>query len=105
MHKFLQSKKKIGPIHTVKRGETVLPLLGDYGLAASLLKDLNNIHSDRRLSVGTVIALASEKICRTAKFHMIIHLKSGGNELCSIINPTQQGIISTKQNCGTRSER
>jgi membrane-bound lytic murein transglycosylase D len=28
-----------------------------YGLAASLLKDLNNIRSDRRLSVGTVLAI------------------------------------------------
>jgi membrane-bound lytic murein transglycosylase D len=50
-------QKKDWAIHTVKRGETVSSIARRYGLAASLLKDLNNIRSDRRLSVGTVIAL------------------------------------------------
>jgi membrane-bound lytic murein transglycosylase D len=54
-------QKKDWAIHTVKRGETVSSIARRYGLAASLLKDLNNIHSDRRLSVGTVIALPLPK--------------------------------------------
>jgi membrane-bound lytic murein transglycosylase D len=54
-------QKKDWAIHTVKRGETVSSIARRYGLAASLLKDLNNIRSDRRLSVGTVIALPLPK--------------------------------------------
>ncbi len=50
-------QKKDWAIHTVKRGETVSSIARRYGLASSLLKDLNNIHSDRRLSVGTVLAI------------------------------------------------
>jgi len=50
-------QKKDWAIHTVKRGETVSSIARRYGLAASLLKELNNIRSDRRLSVGTVLAL------------------------------------------------
>jgi membrane-bound lytic murein transglycosylase D len=50
-------QKKDWAIHTVKRGETVSSIARRYGLAASLLKELNNIRSDRRLPVGTVLAL------------------------------------------------
>jgi membrane-bound lytic murein transglycosylase D len=55
--KIPAEQKKDWAIHTVKRGETVSSIARKYGLAVSLLKDLNNIHSDRRLSVGTVLAL------------------------------------------------
>jgi len=50
-------QKKDWAIHTVKRGETVASIARKYGLAASLLNDLNNIHSSRRLRVGTVLAI------------------------------------------------
>ncbi len=59
--KIPAEQKKDWAIHTVKRGETVSSIARRYGLAASLLKDLNNIRSDRRLSVGTVIALPLPK--------------------------------------------
>jgi membrane-bound lytic murein transglycosylase D len=55
--KIPAEQKKDWAIHTVKRGETISSIGRKYGLAASLLKDLNNIRSDRRLSVGTVIAI------------------------------------------------
>jgi membrane-bound lytic murein transglycosylase D len=55
--KIPADQKKDWAIHTVKRGETISSIGRKYGLAASLLKDLNNIHSDRRLSIGTVIAI------------------------------------------------
>jgi len=54
-------QKKDWAIHTVKRGETISSVARRYGLAASLLKDLNNLHSDRRLSVGTVLAIPLPK--------------------------------------------
>ncbi|MGD1045657.1 MAG: LysM peptidoglycan-binding domain-containing protein [Bacteroidota bacterium] len=50
-------QKKDWAIHTVKRGETVSSIAHKYGLAASLLNDLNNIHTSRRLRVGTVLAI------------------------------------------------
>jgi membrane-bound lytic murein transglycosylase D len=50
-------QKKDWAIHTVKRGETVSSIARKYGLAASLLSDLNNIHTSRRLRVGTVLAI------------------------------------------------
>jgi membrane-bound lytic murein transglycosylase D len=55
--KIPADQKKDWAIHTVKRGETVSTIARKYGLAISLLKDLNNLHSDRRLSIGTVLAI------------------------------------------------
>jgi membrane-bound lytic murein transglycosylase D len=55
--KIPAEQKKDWAIHTVKRGETVSTIARRYGLATSLLKELNNVRSDRRLSVGTVLAL------------------------------------------------
>ena len=50
-------QKKDWAIHKVKRGETVYAIANRYGLTTSLLKELNNIRSDRRLSIGTVLAI------------------------------------------------
>jgi membrane-bound lytic murein transglycosylase D len=50
-------QKKDWAIHTVKHGETVSSIARKYGLAASLLNDVNNIHTSRRLRVGTVLAI------------------------------------------------
>jgi len=50
-------QKKDWAIHTVKRGETIASVARKYGLATSLLNDLNNIHSNKRLRVGTVLAI------------------------------------------------
>ena len=50
-------QKKDWAIHTVKRGETVSTIARKYGLAASLLNSINNIHSSKRLRVGTVLAI------------------------------------------------
>ena len=55
--KIPAEQKKDWAIHTVKRGETVSSIARRYGIASSLLKDLNNIHSDRRLSIGTILAI------------------------------------------------
>ncbi|MCX6120677.1 MAG: LysM peptidoglycan-binding domain-containing protein [Ignavibacteriales bacterium] len=50
-------QKKDWAIHTVKRGETVSSIARKYGLATSFLYDVNNIHTSRRLRVGTVLAI------------------------------------------------
>jgi membrane-bound lytic murein transglycosylase D len=55
--KIPADQKKDWAIHTVKRGETVSSIARKYGLAASFLNDVNNIHSSRRLRVGTVLAI------------------------------------------------
>jgi membrane-bound lytic murein transglycosylase D len=59
--KIPEDQKKDWAIHTVKRGETVSSIARRYGLSTSLLKDLNNIRSDRRLSVNTVLAIPLPK--------------------------------------------
>ena len=50
-------QKKDWAIHTVKRGETVSSIARKYGLTSSLLNDINNIRTSRRLRVGTVLAI------------------------------------------------
>jgi membrane-bound lytic murein transglycosylase D len=55
--KIPAEQKKDWAIHTVKRGETIGSIARKYGLSASFLNDVNNIHSSRRLRVGTVIAI------------------------------------------------
>ena len=55
--KIPAEQKKDWAIHTVKRGETVGSIARKYGLAASFLNDVNNIHTTRRLRVGTVLAI------------------------------------------------
>lgn len=55
--KIPAEQKKDWAIHTVKRGETVASIARRYGLAVSFLSDVNNIHTSRRLRVGTVLAI------------------------------------------------
>jgi membrane-bound lytic murein transglycosylase D len=55
--KIPAEQKKDWAIHTVKRGETVGSIAHKYGLSASFLNDVNNIHSNRRLRIGTVLAI------------------------------------------------
>ncbi|MBI5464260.1 MAG: transglycosylase SLT domain-containing protein, partial [Ignavibacteriales bacterium] len=50
-------EKRDWTIHTVKRGESVSAIAQKYGLTASILKELNNIKSERRLSIGTALAI------------------------------------------------
>jgi len=55
--KIPAEQKKDWAIHSVKRGETVASIARKYGLAVSFLSDVNNIHTSRRLRVGTVLAI------------------------------------------------
>ncbi len=55
--KIPADQKKDWAIHTVKRGETIGSIAHKYGLSASFLNDVNNIHSSRRLRIGTVLAI------------------------------------------------
>ena len=55
--KIPAEQKKDWAIHTVKRGETAGSIARKYGLSASFLNDVNNIHTSRRLRVGTVLAI------------------------------------------------
>jgi membrane-bound lytic murein transglycosylase D len=52
-----QEQKKDWAIHTIRRGETVSSIARKYGLATDFLKDVNNIKSNKRLSVGTTLAI------------------------------------------------
>jgi membrane-bound lytic murein transglycosylase D len=50
-------KKKDWATHTVRKGETLSAIALRYGLSASLLKEVNNIRSERRLSIGARLAI------------------------------------------------
>lgn len=50
-------KKKDWATHTVKRGETLSEIALRYDLTAAILKEVNNIRSERRLSIGTRLAI------------------------------------------------
>jgi membrane-bound lytic murein transglycosylase D len=52
-----QEQKKDWAIHTVRRGETVSSIARKYGLATDFLKDVNNIKTSKRLSIGTTLAI------------------------------------------------
>jgi membrane-bound lytic murein transglycosylase D len=52
-----QEQKKDWAIHTIRRGETISSIAHKYGLATDFLKDVNNIKSSKRLSVGTTLAI------------------------------------------------
>jgi membrane-bound lytic murein transglycosylase D len=55
--KIPAGQKKDWAIHSVRSGETISTIARKYGLTVSLLKDVNNIHRERRLSIGTVLAI------------------------------------------------
>lgn len=55
--KIPPEKKRDWAVHKVKRGETLSGIALRYGLTASILMDVNNIRSARRLSVGTNLAI------------------------------------------------
>lgn len=50
-------KKKDWATHTVKRGETLSEIALRYDLTPSILKEVNNIRSERRLSIGARLAI------------------------------------------------
>ncbi|HOV98631.1 MAG TPA: LysM peptidoglycan-binding domain-containing protein [Bacteroidota bacterium] len=50
-------KKKDWVTHTVRRGETLGSIARKYDLSVSVLQEVNNIHSTKRLSVGTTLAI------------------------------------------------
>ena len=52
-----QDQKKDWAIYKVRRGETISSIARKYGLATDFLKDVNNIKSNKRLSVGTTLAI------------------------------------------------
>jgi membrane-bound lytic murein transglycosylase D len=52
-----ESQKRDWAIHNVKRGETVSSIAQHYNLTTAILKEVNNISSDRRLSIGKALAI------------------------------------------------
>jgi membrane-bound lytic murein transglycosylase D len=65
--KIPAEQKKDWAIHTVRRGETISSISRRYGLSTALLKELNNIRSERRLSIGTVLAIPIPRDYASAK--------------------------------------
>ena len=55
--KIPDSQKRDWAVHLVKRGETLSQIALRYGLTASILKEVNNIRSARRLSIGARLAI------------------------------------------------
>lgn len=60
-------KKKDWATHTVKRGETLSAIALRYDLTPSILKEVNNIRSERRLSIGTRLAIPIPESAVTEK--------------------------------------
>ena len=56
-HKIPDSQKRDWAIHTVKRGETVSTIAHKYNLTTAIVKEVNNIASDKRLSIGKPLAI------------------------------------------------
>ena len=50
-------QKKQWVVHKVKRSETLGTIARRYGLTVSVLKEVNNIRSDRRLKPGSMLAI------------------------------------------------
>ncbi|MEX1140319.1 MAG: LysM peptidoglycan-binding domain-containing protein [Bacteroidota bacterium] len=50
-------KKKDWATHTVKKGETLSEIALRYDLTPAILKEVNNIRSERRLSIGARLAI------------------------------------------------
>ncbi len=55
--KIPEEQKKDWALHTIKKGETVFSVAKKYGLTTTLIKEVNNLRSDRKLSIGTVLAI------------------------------------------------
>ena len=55
--KIPDDQKRDWAIHVVKRGETLSEIARKYGLNAGLIKEVNNLSSERRLSVGKSLAI------------------------------------------------
>jgi membrane-bound lytic murein transglycosylase D len=90
-------QKKDWAIHTVKRGETVSTIARRYGLATSLVRDLNNIRSDRRLSVGTVLAIPIPRDIADSKVPFNYSPEVRGMSFGSAKNYAAQNNISKKK--------
>lgn len=50
-------QKKQWVVHKVRRSETLSTIARRYGLTTAVLKEVNNIKSERRLSLGTTLAI------------------------------------------------
>ena len=50
-------KKRDWATHTVRKGETLSEIAMRYGLTVSIVKELNNVRSERRLAIGTRLAI------------------------------------------------
>lgn len=55
--KIPDEQKRDWAVHKVRRGETLSQIAMRYGLTTSILKEVNNIRSERRLSVGASLAI------------------------------------------------
>ena len=58
--KYLQipeDQKKDWAVHKVRSGETLSQIAGRYGLTIALLKDINKIRNERKLSVGATLTI------------------------------------------------
>jgi membrane-bound lytic murein transglycosylase D len=60
-------KKKDWATHTVKRGETLSEIALKYDLTPAILKEVNNIQSARRLSIGARLAIPIPESAVTEK--------------------------------------
>ena len=56
-----KEEKKDWVIHTVKRKETLSSIARQYSMSVSLIKEVNNISSYRRLKIGTALAIPIPK--------------------------------------------
>ena len=52
-----EEQKRDWAIHTVRKGETISSIARKYSLSTSIVKEVNNIRSDRRLSIGKSLAI------------------------------------------------
>jgi membrane-bound lytic murein transglycosylase D len=55
--KIPDSQKRDWAVHVVKKGETLSSIAKRYGLTAALLKEVNSLSSERKLSVGKNLAI------------------------------------------------
>lgn len=55
--KIPPEQKKDWAVHEIKRGETLSSIALRYGLTTAILKEVNSIKSERRLSVGKTLAI------------------------------------------------